>query len=69
MAKRYQVIATAIAARIQCAKTLDTHQEWFNRWTETIERETDNLPSGSGIDAGVKFNFDKSTQDKLVFHF
>lgn len=67
--KRYQVIATAVQARANCAKTLDTHQEWFERWTETIEKETNNLPSGSGIDAGVKFDFDKSTPEKLVFHF
>ena len=67
--KRYQVIASAVQARANCAKTLDTHQEWFDRWTETIENETRNLPSGSGIDAGVKFDFDKSTAGKLVFHF
>jgi hypothetical protein len=48
---------------------MDTHNEWFNRWEETIERETANLPSGSGIDSGVKFDFDASTPEKLVFLF
>lgn len=70
--KRYQVIAAATQARTNCsvpniAGTIN--QEWFERWTETIEKETRNLPSGSGIDAGVKFDFDKSTAEKLVFHF
>ena len=70
--KRYQVIASAVQARKNCsapniAGTIN--QEWFERWTETIEKETRNLPSGSGIDAGVKFDFDKSTAEKLVFYF
>lgn len=67
MAKRYQVIATAVQARINCKERANT--EWFDRWTETIERETNNLPSGSGIDSGVKFDFDVSTPEKLVFNF
>lgn len=67
MAKRYQVIATAFAARKNCDEK--GNNEWFYKWTETIERETDNLPSGSGIDSAPKFDFDKSTPEKLIFHF
>ena len=67
--KRYQVIATAVQARLNCAKTPETHQKWFDKWTEIIEEETGNLPSGSGIDSGVKFDFDASTPEKLVFLF
>ena len=67
MAKRYQVIASALQARANCAKTMDTHQEWFERWTDTILQETANLPSGAGIDHAPQFDFDKSTPEKLVF--
>ena len=65
--KRYQVIATAVQARINCKERSNT--EWFDKWTETIETETENLPSGSGIGSGVKFDFDASTPEKLVFLF
>jgi len=65
--KRYQVIATAVQARINCKKT--GNGEWMNRWTDTIQAETHNLPSGSGIDSGVKFDFNASTPEKLVFTF
>jgi len=67
MAKRYQVIAAAVQARINCQERSNT--EWFERWTETIEKETGNLPSGSGIDSGVKFDYDASMPEKLVFTF
>ena len=67
--KRYQLIASAVQARLNCAEKIETHQEGFDRWTETIETETKNLPSGSGIDNGVHFDYDKSTPDKLIFHF
>ena len=40
----------------------DIHEEKLN---ELI----DLLPSGSGIDAGIKFDWDKSTKDKLIFNF
>jgi len=70
--KRYQVIATAVQARINCGRpnTAGTiNQEWFDRWTKTIEEETAELPSGSGIDSAPKFDFDASTPEKLVFNF
>ena len=67
MTKRYQVIASAVQARINCKERSNT--EWFDKWTETIERETGNLPSGSGINSGVEFDFDASTPEKLVFLF
>ena len=66
MAKRYQVIAIALQARTNCK---DASHPWFDKWTETIGRETGNLPSGSGIDNAPKFDFDKSTPEKLVFDF
>ncbi len=48
-------LASAIAARANCAKKLATHRDWFDRHSATIERiEKDYLPSGSGIDCGTK---------------
>jgi len=67
MAKRYQVIATAAQARITCKER--GNNEWLEKWTETIENETANLPSGSGIDSAPKFDFEKSTPEKLIFDF
>ena len=72
MRKRYQVIATAVQARINCGRpnTAGTiNQEWPDRWTKTIKEETAKLPSGSGIDSAPKFDFDASTPEKLVFNF
>ena len=42
--------------------------EWFEKWTETIERLTDLLPHGSGIDSGCQIDLDKSHAEKLVIH-
>ena len=67
MAKRYQVIASAVQARINCQEK--GNNEWFYKWEGIIMDETAKLPSGSGIDSGVKFNFDVSTPEKLVFTF
>lgn len=70
MAKRYQVIATALAARNDCGASPEGEAHpWYAKWTAVIEKETAELPSGSGIDSGVKFDFDASTPEKLVFDF
>lgn len=67
--KVYRQLASSCDARLRCAKTLNTHQEWFDRHTETIENIVrDFLPHGSGIDSGVTFDFDLSTGEKLVLH-
>lgn len=38
-------------------------------YEEQIEKMLTLLPSGSGIDSGMKFDWEKSTKDKLVFTF
>lgn len=64
----YARIASALEARQNCEKS--GNDEWFDRHTETIERITkQHMPSGSGIDAGMKFDFDKSTSNKLIWSF
>lgn len=37
------------------------------QWVELIEDELKKLPHGSGIDSGVKFDWDRSTPEKLYF--
>ena len=35
---------------------------------EGIEKECENLPSGSGLDSGVRIDLDRSKPNKIVFH-
>ena len=66
----YQLLAGITGARLNCIANENQDQnrmEWTDRHTDRIESLVkDYLPSGSGIDSGVTFNFDKSTADKLV---
>jgi len=66
-------IAGAVQARNECARKVKTGEdnlEWYDRWEDRVERVVGELfPSGSGFDAGTKFDWEKSTSEKLVFHF
>lgn len=42
---------------------------WEQKHEEAIEEMLKALPQGSGIDSGVKFLWDKSTPEKLIFNF
>ena len=65
--KLYEQIAQAIQARASCAKDLDTHTEWFNRWSDRLQRiEKNVLPSGSGFDSGSKLDLDRSDARRIV---
>lgn len=64
--KLYVLLAGACAARLRCKEK--NNSGWFDKWEESIETLVrKHMPSGSGVDSGVKFNFDKSTGEKLVF--
>jgi hypothetical protein len=68
MTKLYQSIARSFDAMQTCAKSGNV--EWENKHADTIIAQVQKyLPSGSGIDCGVKFSFEKSHTDKLVFTF
>lgn len=43
--------------------------EWKDKHEDSINDMLELLPSGSGLDAGVKFDWVKSTKDKLFFNF
>ena len=63
----YRQIASALQARLNCERTNNT--EWFDRHTERIECLVhDYMPSGSGFDAGIAFDWDESTPERLVFN-
>lgn len=58
-------IASSFNAYQTCKRT---GNEWADRHEDTIEQIVkDIFPSGSGFDSGVKFNFDTSKDDRLVF--
>lgn len=43
--------------------------EWKEKHEDSINAMLENLPHGSGIDAGVKFDWQSSNPEKLVFTF
>lgn len=62
----YQKIASLLQAHQDCLKS--DNIEWAdNHENSIISICSNNLPSGSGIDNGVKFSFSKSNPNKLVF--
>lgn len=72
MLKIYQILGVANQARINCISA--KNDVWREKWEDKINTIVNNyLPHGSGIDGKLEFNFEKSTQDKLIidseFHF
>lgn len=43
--------------------------EWRDKWENNINEICKNLPSGSGIDAGMQIQLSASSPDKIVFFF
>lgn len=65
----YKQLSSAVQARLNCQKSKDTHADWFQKHTETIQQLVrDILPSGSGWDDGTNIDWDESHADKLVFY-
>ena len=64
--KVYQEIALSFNAYQTCKK--NNNDEWLEKHeTRILEIVKNFLPSGSGLDSGIKLNFDESTTNKLVF--
>ena len=62
----YQKIASSLEAYQTCLK--ENNLEWIDKHSDYIESVcANNLPSGSGLDNGVKFSFSESNPNKLVF--
>jgi hypothetical protein len=64
----YRELAVVVGAYHTCVAR--GHNEWKQKHEERAEELVKRyLPSGSGIDNGVKLDWDKSTSEKLVFTF
>lgn len=65
--KVYQKLALLAVARQNCVKS--NNAEWQDKHEESIEKIINQyLPSGSGIDSGVKLDLENSNDQKLVFN-
>lgn len=65
--KLYAIIARALDARANCLKS--GNDEWFEKHGKRIRDLTrDFMPSGSGFNNGTTFDFDASTEARLVFN-
>jgi hypothetical protein len=62
LASAYNETLTAIA---NCHKS--GNAEWLDRWTDRINHLDKMMPSGSGLDSGVRLDIANSTPLKLVF--
>lgn len=60
-------LSSWIQARKNCLTSGNT--EWYNKWDDRINEECKKLPSGSGIDAGMKLLTDDCTDKKIIFSF
>lgn len=58
-------LAGKFHAYLNCVKSNNT--EWKDKHAETIEGMLQHLPHGSGLDAGVRFDWENSTPEKLIF--
>lgn len=61
------VLARTFGAWQNCIKK--GNKEWESNHEDRIEELLKLLPSGSGLDAGVKLDWENSTIDRLVFTF
>ena len=67
MNKIYQKIASLQIARLNCIK--NDNGDWVEKHTESLrDLMSKSGPSGSGIDNGTTFDYEKSMGEKLIFH-
>ena len=65
--KLYKHIAGTLQAYQRCIET--NNITWKDKHEEKLNKLVDQLPSGSGIDAGIELDFEKSNPNKLIFNF
>lgn len=65
-------LAQLIGAYQRCFKDADKDPikaEWVGKHRDRIKAlAKDRMPSGSGFDSGTTFDFDRSNEERLVFH-
>lgn len=47
----------------------ETRKQYLDKAVENIEDEIEKLPSGSGLDDGIRLNYELSKPERLVFYF
>jgi hypothetical protein len=60
-------LVSCLLAWKNCIKS--DNKEWKDKWEDEIEAMEALLPSVSGIDSGMKFDRENSTETKLIFTF
>lgn len=60
-------ISKTFTAYLNCKK--GNNKEWEGKHEDKLNEIFNNLPSGSGIDSGIKFDWNKSKPEKLIFTF
>lgn len=64
----FRQLAQSLAAMNNCRK--NGNLDWIDKHKRNIEELVYQfMPRGSGVDNGTKFDFEKSTPEKLVFDF
>ncbi|BCV23271.1 hypothetical protein [Gelria sp. Kuro-4] len=68
MAKKvYQELALCFGAWKRAKECED--EDWKDRWAQRInEIVRQNLPSGGGFDIPIRFDFETSSEDRLILH-
>jgi hypothetical protein len=61
------LLARLIQARLNSLK--NHNEEWVEKHTVYINEILKALPHGSGIDAGMHIDFDRSTETRIIFKF
>lgn len=63
-----QINLSELSNVLQAFKNCDPSNEWKAKHEARIETLCERLPHGSGLDNGVTFDREASSQDRLVFH-
>lgn len=58
-----------LTAYLNCCDKGKMNLEWMEKHQDTLNEMIDLLPHGSGIDNGIKFDWEKSNGQKLIFTF
>jgi hypothetical protein len=61
------ILASTLQALANCIAS--GNKEWEEKHGDNIDAILENLPSGSGLDAGMKLILDECSPKKLVFSF
>lgn len=67
--KKINLAALSIEVSLFLYFDAQNWEEMTDQYKARIQAILKSLPSGNGLDFGIKFNLSHSTQDKLIFQF